>query len=184
MHKVKIPQITYSSTHPVLVQLWSTRWAIEWWECRDKKIVLWPCRIISSSGCIFLVFFFFAPLTYKVLADKVFVFFCLSCRVIWTRSTKTSFAGCLWKSRSLFRTAAKPSSATTVSTETSSLHQLQRSSTTRRLSPRTTWRRARRNKSTTQLFRDLTFASHWDTIWSMWLTTDSRMRLPHHWSKL
>ena len=87
-----------------------------------------------------------------------------SCRATWTRSTRTSFAGYPWKSRSSCRTAARPRSAMTASTETSLPRRQQRSSTTRRPSPRTTRRRARRNKSTTRLSSGFNLLRHTGTL--------------------
>lgn len=73
-----------------------------------------------------------------------------SYRATWTRSTRTNSAGFPWRSKSLFRTAAKPSLVTT--TESSFRPRPRRNSTTRPRSPRTTRRRALRKKSTTRPF--------------------------------
>lgn len=105
-------------------------------------------------------------------ADVHCMFFLCSSRATWTRSIRTNFAGYPWRSKNLFRTAARPSLATMVSTETLFPPPRQRSWTTKRHSRRTTWRRAHRNAYTTHRFRDVTwagFASHWDTDWWMCL---------------
>lgn len=95
----------------------------------------------STYYCNLLFFFLFL----QHLWTKLFPVLLCSYRAIWTRSTKTNFGGYLWRYKSLFRTAARPSSVMMACTESWPLLRHRRNSTTRRRSRRTTWRRARRN---------------------------------------
>lgn len=90
-------------------------------------------------------------------------FFSCSYKPTWTRSTRTNFGGYLWRSRSLFRTAARPSQVRIACTGSFRLPRRRRGSTTRRHSQRTKRRRAPQKGSTTRPSR----SSRWDSDWWM-----------------